>query len=103
VGTPYQYFPNRQAPLFAVLEDHLGLRTCASQTAQQDDQRSGGGVGKAIIRIGTASDAGVSTRDKDFTRRIRHTDDAGRDVLRDARAGGEARLQKLGLFGPIGC
>jgi AcrR family transcriptional regulator len=51
VGTLYQYFPNRQTLLFAVLEDHLDLRTRASQTAHQDDQRSGGGVRKTIIRM----------------------------------------------------
>jgi hypothetical protein len=97
------------------------LRTRASQTAHRDDQRIGAGVCRrkdcsrryfggplqgragprrastaqtrdATAAEGNRTDAGVSTRYKDFTRRIRHTNDAGCNVRRDALGAGDRRF-----------
>lgn len=51
VGTLYQYFPNKQALLFAVLERHLGMIVSAVEAACRDHRGAPGGVmAEAVVK-----------------------------------------------------
>lgn len=50
VGTLYQYFPNKQALLFAVLERHLAMLAAAIETACQDSPATNEMIAEAVVK-----------------------------------------------------